>query len=217
MELSKQDNGYSNSLGEVVDLEPDYLYPMLKGSQLANGLIKKPALRMLITQRHTGEDTKLIKRTAPKTWQYLINHQQLLDRRRSSIYKNRPKFSVFGVGNYTFANWKVAISGFYKNLDFKLVGPYENKPVVLDDTCYFIGCRNKKEAELLLQALNSDIAKDFYSAFIFWDEKRPITINILGRLNIYELCKKLGIGNQLSFFRPQLIDAGLFEQIPTCI
>ena len=95
-----------------------------------------------------------IKREAPRTWDYLQSHADRLDARASSIYRNRPRFSVFGVGPYSFAPWKVAISGFYKRLDFRCVGPVEDKPVVLDDTCYFLPCRTEHDARLLAELLN---------------------------------------------------------------
>jgi hypothetical protein len=199
MELIKQKGGYRNGFGELVDVEPDHLYPMFKGSRLANGLNESPSSWMLVTQHYPGEDTRPIHNNAPKTWAYLTKYCKLLDQRGSSIYKDRPRFSIFGVGDYSFATWKVAISGFYKNLNFKLVGPHESKPVVLDDTCYLIGCRSKEEAELLHRIYNSDIAKDFYSAFIFWDEKRPITVGILQRLDVLKLSKQLGLDKEQSF------------------
>ena len=34
---------------------------------------------------------------------------------------------------YTFEPWRVAISGFYKKLNFRVVGSFEGKPIVLDD------------------------------------------------------------------------------------
>jgi methylase of polypeptide subunit release factors len=198
MELTKQEDEYRNGFGEQVDIESTYLYPMLKGSQLANGLNENPDLWMLVTQHHPGEDTRLIRNDAPKTWAYLTKYRELLDQRSSSIYKNRPSFCIFGVGDYSFSAWKVAISGFYKNLNFKLVSPRESKPVVFDDTCYFIGCRSKEEAELLYRTYSSDIAKDFYSAFIFWDEKRPITISILQRLDVVKLSKQLVLDKKMA-------------------
>jgi len=158
---------------------------------------------MLVPQRIIGEDTRQIRQLAPKTWQYLQRHAQLLDRRASSVYRNRPRFSVFGVGDYSFAHWKVAISGFYKKLDFKVVGPYGEKPVVLDDTCYFVACRTRKEAFFVAELLNSDIAKEFFSAFIFWDEKRPVTVEILKRLDLLALARELGIEKTLEQFLDQ--------------
>jgi SAM-dependent methyltransferase len=203
MEFRKEINGYRNGCGELVDIEDDYLYPMFKSSDIANNYDLQPSRWMLVPQRIVGENTRQIRQLAPKTWQYLQRHAELLDRRASSVYRNRPRFSVFGVGNYSFAYWKVAISGFYKKLDFKVVGPYCEKPVVLDDTCYFVACRTGKEAFFIAELLNSDIAKDFFSVFIFWDEKRPITVDILKRLDLLALARELGMQETLKQFLDQ--------------
>jgi len=130
---------------------------------------------------------------APKTWSYLNGHSAFLDRRASSIYKNRSRFSIFGVGTYSFAPWKVAISGFYKKLVFNLVGRFEEKPIMLDDTSYFMPCNSKQEAECLAYLLNSSIAREFFQSFIFWDAKRPITIGLLRRLNLSAVAHELEV------------------------
>ena len=36
MEMRKEETGYRNGSGELVDLEPTFLHPMLKSSELAN-------------------------------------------------------------------------------------------------------------------------------------------------------------------------------------
>jgi hypothetical protein len=107
------------------------------------------------------------------------------------------------VGEYSFALWKVAISGFYKKLDFRVVGPHEGKPVVLDDTCYFVACKTKEEASFIAQLLNSHIAKDFFRAFLFWDEKRPITVGLLKRLDLLALARELDVEDTLKEFLGQ--------------
>lgn len=197
LELIPENSRYRNTLGQHVLLEPDYLYPMLKSSDLARPGQPKPIRWMLVTQHHIGEDTSLIRRISPKTWDYLTRHEDYFARRASTVYRNRSRFAIFGVGDYSFADWKVGISGLYKKLDFKVVGPYMNKPVVLDDTCYFIACISQSEAYTLAELLNSDVAREFLSAFIFWDEKRPITLSILKRLSIRALAKKLHMENRL--------------------
>lgn len=192
MEFLKEAGGYRNGFGELTDLEDEYLYPMFKSSDIANGSNRQPTRWMLVPQRIVGEKTHQIRRLAPKTWQYLQAHAQQLDKRASSVYRDRPPFSVFGVGDYSFARWKVAISGFYKKLDFRVVGPHGEKPVVLDDTCYFLACKTGKEAHFICELLNSAIAQDFFSAFVFWDEKRPITVRLLKRLDLLALAGELG-------------------------
>jgi hypothetical protein len=192
MELRKEGRRFRNGLGELVDLEDDHVYPMLKSSEITKGSTKEPSRWMLITQRAVGDETSIILTKAPKTWDYLQSHGEALDRRGSSIYRGRPRFSVFGVGDYTFAPWKVAISGFYKQLAFAAVGNLAGKPIVLDDTCYFVPCQSEQEANHVSALLNSAPAREFFSAFIFWDAKRPITIEILRRLDLRAVADELG-------------------------
>lgn len=200
MELRREGKFYRNGLGQLVELEPDYLYPMLKSSQVANGSMAAPRRWMLVTQKTVGEDTNTIRARAPKTWQCLTAHAQPLQRRASSIYRKRPTFSVFGVGDYSFAPWKVATSGFYKRLHFAVVGSFEGKPIVLDDTCYFIPCQTKEEADLIAGLLNSGTANEFYSALIFWDSKRPITVDVLQQLRLEALASHVHIDEDLAAF-----------------
>ena len=121
-----------------------------------------------------------------------MSHADALDDRKSSIYENRPRFSVFGIGPYSFAQWKIAISGLYKNISFVLVPPCDDRPVMVDDTCYFIPCHSQEEARLLFDLLDSAAAKEFLNSLIFQDSKRPITADILRRLSFVELARELG-------------------------
>ena len=138
MELTKVKGGFKNGFDEKFDLETRYLYPMLKSSDVAKGEVASPIKWMLVTQKFIGENTEVISRCALKTWNYLNKYGQLLDKRKSVVYEKRSRFSIFGVGDYSFAKWKVAVSGLYKKLDFIVVPPFKNKPVMLDDTCYFL-------------------------------------------------------------------------------
>lgn len=194
MELHALDgpHTYRNGLDQTVELEPAYLFPMLKTSEVANGRVHAPQRRMVVPQQTTGESTDLIRRKSPATWAYLTQHGELLDGRKSSIYRNRPRFSVFGVGDYSFAPWKVAISGLYKRLGFVVVPPYQGQPVVLDDATYFLSCASEAEAAFLAELLNSAPATAFFGAFIFWDAKRPITVDLLQRLDLKRLAHELG-------------------------
>ena len=180
-----------NGFGETANIEPTYLYPMLKSSELMRPH-STPSRYMLVTQRSIGEETAPIEHKAPQTWCYLQSHADRLDRRASSIYRNQPRFSVFGTGPYSFAPWKVATSGFYKRLDFRCVGPFQGKPVVLDDTCYFLPCRTEQDAGIIAELLNSKTARNFFRAFIFWDAKRPITAQLLSYLDLGMLAREVG-------------------------
>ncbi|MCB0853454.1 MAG: hypothetical protein KDD63_14610, partial [Bacteroidetes bacterium] len=101
----------------------------------------------------------------------------------SSIYNSMPDFSIFGIGDYSFANYKVAISGLYKSTHFTLVSPDNSKPVMLDDTCYFIGFEKQKMAEIAHYLLNSDLVQQFLKSIIFSDSKRAVNKGVLMRID----------------------------------
>ncbi|MCD6505342.1 SAM-dependent DNA methyltransferase [Candidatus Poribacteria bacterium] len=195
-ELRLDNDKLVNGLGEYVDVEPDVLFPLLKSSDLVAH--RAPRRWLLVPQRTMEEDTSHLQTDAPKTWNYLVAHAHLLDKRRSSIYKNRPRFSIFGIGPYSFAPWKVAISGLYKKLDFVQVPPFQGRPVVLDDTCYFFPCQSEEECRTLHELVTSEPAREFLSAFIFWDAKRPITARLLNLLNLAALARVLGKENSIT-------------------
>lgn len=192
MELKPLNGGYKNGLGETVKCEDYYIYPLLKSSDIGNGRTKSYSKVVLITQKAVGEDTSEIRKIAPKTWAYLIEHRDYLDKRRSSIYKNKPAFSVFGVGDYSFKQWKIAISGLYKKLMFNIIGPLDGKTVAFDDTVNFLSFDTEEEATFVYRMITSAPALEFLESMIFWDEKRPITVQLLRRLSIKEVAKELG-------------------------
>ena len=198
MELRSINGLLVNGLKEVVEIEDDYIYPMYKSSDISKNKLSLPSRCMIVTQQHVGQSTNVIQQVAPKTWAYLSCHSELLNKRASSIYNRSELYAIFGVGNYTFLRWKVAISGFYKKLDFKVVPPYQGKPVVLDDTCYFLYFDTREEAELICRMLNSDISKNFFSSRIFWDNKRPITVSLLSQLDLLKLAIELGLKDEFT-------------------
>lgn len=192
-ELRRDGTTLVNGSHQAVVVEPSVLFPLMKSSDLAAP--RCPSRYLLLTQHSMSDTPARLCREAPLAWQYLLENGDLLDQRGSSIYKNRPRFSMFGVGAYSFAPWKVAISGLYKRLTFSIVPPFSNQPVLFDDTCYFFPCHSQEESELLLQLLNSKAAQEFFLAQIFWDAKRPITAGLLNTLSLDKLARTLGYGS----------------------
>jgi hypothetical protein len=189
MEFRKNNDYFINGLGESYELEETYIFPLVKGSSVAQNKTKATDRYILVTQSFVGESTESIKDLAPKTWAYLEKHESLLNNRKSKIYQNSPRFSIFGVGSYTFAPWKIAICGLYKKLSFRLIGQINEKPAIFDDTVYFLSFFDEKSAYESYKLLTSSLAKDFYLSLIFWDEKRPIKSTILNSLNLAALAK----------------------------
>lgn len=191
MELDKVNGHYVNGLNEEVKLEDDLVYGILKSSDLKNTVINQTRKFTIVTQKKVGQETKYIKTEYPKTYQYLTEHQANFDARKSSIYNNKPLFSIFGIGDYSFKPFKVAISGLYKTFHFTLILPQDNKPVMLDDTCYLIGFDKIEFAVYALILLNSNKTVQFLQSVTFPDAKRTFTKDVLMRIDLLELAKQI--------------------------
>ena len=140
-----------------------------------------------------------------------------MDKRASSVYAKRPRFAVFGIGDYSFSSAKVAISGLHKNTRFRAIGSSDGKPIMVDDTCYFIPCTSKPEADLFAGLLNSKVAQRFMSSLVFEDSKRPVTVDVLRRIDLRKLAETAGKGSVAIEYLSESQEAGqqrlfVFEQ-----
>jgi hypothetical protein len=201
MELIQKNGSFMNGFGEVVDIEDDYIFPLLKSSDLGNKRLT-PRKFVILTQHNVGDDTTAIKHNAPKTWAYLEKYSDYLDNRKSIIYTKRHRFSVFGVGNYSFTPWKVAISGLYKAISFSAIDNLAGKPIMVDDTCYFIPCESEEEAVFVAGLLNSESCINFIKSLVFFDAKRPVNIDILKRIDIKKLADSLNLTKKVLHYLP---------------
>ncbi len=186
------DGTLANGLGEPVSVESKVIFPMIKGSKLRGAAISVSDTFTIITQATLAGDTAALETTAPRAWKYLVDHAAVLDGRKSAIYKNRPRFCLFGVGDYAFKPFKVAIASFYKDPRFCLVLPVDGMPVMLDDTCYYLAFDDVEEAICIVSALNSPPARAFLEAISFRDGKRIYSKEILSRINAAPLLQHPG-------------------------
>ncbi len=209
MEFERINGHFGTSSGAEVRLENDLVYGILKSSALKGGIVSKAKKSTIVTQRKVGQDTAYIEQFFPDTFAYLDAHRAQFSDRKSSIYRGKPPFSIFGIGDYSFLPYKVAISGLYKSPIFTLVTPENGKPLMLDDTCYFIGFDNFKDAVISFGLLNSSIVKDLLSAIAFTDAKRVFSKEILMRLDLRAVAELIDF-QEISEL---LLQAGVAENI----
>lgn len=193
-------NQLTNKLGDNIDIEQKLLYPLLKGSNLRTFEIKETRRRIIIPHQKLNEDTAYIETSYPKTWKYLNSKIDYFTKRKSSIYKNKAPFSIFGIGEYAFHPYKIAIGGMYKKPIFALISPINNQPVMLDDTCYYLGFETYEEALFGCTALNSRISKGLLEAITFQDSKRPYTKEVLMRVPLSRILKELTFDEIISIW-----------------
>jgi len=195
MELIHDGRNWLNSLGERVEVEDEYVYPLIKGSDVrrfAQG-IDIPKRGVIVPQKEVHEDTKRLAFSAPRLWAYLERHNARFNARKSSIYKNKPPYSVFGIGSYSFAKYKVIVSGLYKKPLFVAVGLVEKKPVLCDDTCYLLPCESALQAATVAALLNHPLSIQFLESIAPGDAKRPIKKSVLQRIDLLSLAERVSI------------------------
>lgn len=194
MELSHvSDDVYVNGEGTHARFEPHFLFPLVRATELYKGTLWNRSRFVLLTQRNLGEDTAAIRYQAPLTWDYLNQYADRLRNRGSSIYKKQPEFAVFGVGDYTFTDWKVAVSALHKSPRFRVLPPTALGPVVVDDTCLLYACRSADHAQLILQLLESELASQYFAALMQDEEKRPLKSSMLTNLSLERLAEQMGL------------------------
>jgi len=175
---------YRNRLGQDVDIEPDFVYPLLKGADLRKPPGERLCRAVIVTQQRIGQETSTLEQRAPRLWSYLQTHRACFKTRKSSIYRCGPEFALFGVGPYSFAPWKVAVSGLHRPARFRAIGPVDGRPVMFDDTCYLLPCQSAGEAAVLSALCNSPITLGLIHAMSFPDAKRPVTKGLLQRIDL---------------------------------
>lgn len=184
MELEFKDGAYINKNNEQVSIEDTLIFPLIKSSHFKKPIILDFSKYVIVTQNKPRQDTSYIKEELPCTWEYLTAHIDNFNNRKSIIYKNSPPFSMFGIGDYSFSPYKVGLSGFYKKPLFSLL--YSEKPVMTDDTAYFLAFDDYDTAYCMMLLLNSATVQDFLLSIAFLDNKRPYTVKLLSRLDLHK-------------------------------
>ncbi|SFG81522.1 hypothetical protein SAMN04488063_3039 [Halopelagius inordinatus] len=145
---------------EARTLEPDHVYPYLKSKHVVKyGLFGYD--RHLVPQRRAGEDNEsAVREETPNTYAYLQDHRERLDSRGSSWFDDGPFYGLFGLGPYTWADYKVVWCRLGFKPHFAVVSTVEDpflgeKPVVPGDHCMFVATDDEAEAHYLCALLNS--------------------------------------------------------------
>ena len=67
-----------NKLGQIIELEDDLVFPLVKSSDIKNPKICGDFKRyVIVTQKKLRQNTSYIEKKSPKTWDYLKTNQEL--------------------------------------------------------------------------------------------------------------------------------------------
>jgi len=146
----------------LADLEPDRVFPYLKSRHVVKYGLFGHDLR-IVPQERAGEDNaERLERECPHTYEYLDERRERLAERSSSWLDRGPFYSVFGLGEYTWADYKVVWCRLGYKPHFAVISTVEDadlgvKPVVPGDHCMFVATDDEREAHFLCALLNSSI------------------------------------------------------------
>lgn len=153
-------------------LESDLIYPLLRGKDVKRWKAE-PSASILIVQdpaKRTGIDEKEMQLNYPKAWSYLKQFEALL--RSRAAYKryfrgDAPFYSMFDVGEYTFAPYKVVWPWISKDVRAAVVHKFDGKPACPEHNTSFLALDRLDEAYFVCALMNSAIGdfaiRSYYS------------------------------------------------------
>jgi hypothetical protein len=112
-----------------------------------------------LRRAHRDNETEL-RRDCPATYAYLASNRETLAARSSTWLEKGPFYNVFGLGEYTWADYKVVWCRLGFKPHFAVVSRLEDtdlgeQPVVPGDHCMFVPTDDEREAHFLCGLLNS--------------------------------------------------------------
>ena len=152
-------------------IEPDLLYPLLRGRDI-NRWEATPSAYILLTQNpetRAGWQEEIMKTKWPYTYGYLKQFEDLLWKRKSSgldvLMKKSAFYAMYAVDNIHYRPivvWKEVAN----ELITALIYQDEKKTIIPDHTVVFVPTENEEEAYYLCSILNSSPARLVVQAYI---------------------------------------------------
>ena len=142
-------------------IEADLLYPLLRGREVARWHVApdNDAFFLIVQDAKTrkGLRVEALANDAPRTLAYLERHKALLTARkafRRYFRQEQPFYSMFNIGEYTFAPYKVVWAE-QGEFGCAVVGEVAGKPLVPDHKIMLVPFEDPAEAHYVCAVANS--------------------------------------------------------------
>jgi hypothetical protein len=151
---------FSLDRSQLDDLESDRIYPYLTSRHVVKYGLFGHDLHLVPMDKAGEENEAELRSRWPRTYDYLDANRERLADRASSWLEEGPFYNVFGLGEYTWADYKVVWCRLGFKPHFAVVSTVEDpdlgeKPVVPGDHCMFVATDDEREAHFLTALLNS--------------------------------------------------------------
>ena len=153
---------YTIDRSELAELEPDLVYPYLKSRHVVKYGLFGHDLHLVPMRKANEDNEAVVRERFPKTYAYLERHRDRLEARASSWFEQGTFYNVFGLGAYTWSEYKVVWCRLGFKPHFAVVSTVDDpdlgeKMVVPGDHFMFISTASKQEAHFLCALLNSAV------------------------------------------------------------
>ncbi|WP_336328765.1 N-6 DNA methylase [Halovenus sp. HT40] len=153
---------FSVDRSRLDELEDRLVYPYIKSRHVVKYGLFGHELRLVPVRKANEDNESLLQEQYPATYEYLNSHREQLAERSSSWLDDGPFYNIFGVGEYTWAPYKVVWCRLGFKPHFAVVSTVEDpdlseKLVVPGDHYMFIGTDDEREAHALCALLNSAV------------------------------------------------------------
>ena len=139
-------------------IENNFLYPLLRSSDVLGKWQTRTELGIIVPQNPEkpieGFPESEMKRHYPKTYEYLNAFKSYLSSRKPP---SDPFYTLYDVGSYTFAPWKVVWLRPAKRLDAAVVGMRSGKAIIPQETITLVALDDENEAHYVCALINSSI------------------------------------------------------------
>lgn len=173
---------------ENLDLETELIYPYIKSRHIIKYGLLGHELHLVPIKNANEDNENEISSKYPNSYDYLQENKETLENRSSSWLDKGTFYNVFGIGDYTWSEYKVAWCRLGWKPHFSVISSVTDedvgeKKVIPGDHYMFIPTDNKNEAYFLTALLNSSVYQRTLED-IASEGKSSLSKKVVSRLNL---------------------------------
>ncbi len=191
-------------------VKPDLLYLCVKSRHIKKWKLDLSSRReyLILPQRKAGERSIALEVENRELFEYLSEFRGELTARSSIHFKNKPFYSVYSVGEYTFKPFKIVWKSMVQEPAFVVISSLEDefigtKPLMPDNPIGYIAVDDVDEAYYICGILNSNLLRLF-----FYSKQRgtkyPISQAIIEKVPIQRYDAKNTLHKEISTLSQQI-------------
>ena len=181
---------YSIDRSQLDELEHDHVYPYIKSKNVVKYGLFGHELHLVPIEKANEDNETEMQNNCPKTYEYLESHKEALEDRSSTWLDKGTFYNVFGLGEYTWSDYKIVWCRLGFKPHFAVVSTVDDeylgeKMVIPGDHFMFISTDDKYEAHFLCGLLNSSIYQKSLKG-IASEGKSSLSKTVISKLELPE-------------------------------